>query len=583
MFSNSRRAEYAERTRRSIRRRFTLRVEQLEERTVPTVYTPAQIQHAYGFDLNSNTGAGQTIAIVDAYDDPNIASDLAAFSSTFGLPAASFTKATPQGQPAANSGWATEIALDVEWAHAIAPSANILLVEAASSSYANLLGAVTYAATQPNVSVVSMSWGGGEFSQETSAAYDGVFLNHPGVTFVASSGDSGRPPSWPAISPNVLSVGGTKLTLDANNNWSSETGWGNGRLSFLYGGSGGGISAYEPKPSYQASVTQSSTKRTNPDIAYNADPNTGVYVLDSYNGGWFQVGGTSAGAPQWAALLARANEARVTAGKGTLSTSATLTAVYNLSSADFHDVTSGNNGYAAGPGYDLVTGRGSPKANLVIADLTAVNSSGSFSSAAVTSGTTTTPTGRTPTGRTKPTDLSAGRLDLGGTRQDFSFVMSGIAAQGPVAQINAGIAPQTARFVDQQVSSNGANTSSLRLLPTGYLSLGITSVDVGPVLEEGVCRQQLEDGAPPSGIDPQPAVRDNPVIEVLSEPAALLGEPLDRVDAVEPAVAKLAWVETHGSAVTPMAGMFAAVLFSTHWRNQPEETRRAMLAKRIPR
>src|SRR5207244_2794009 len=203
------------------------------------------------------------------------------------------------GYPALDTGWAGEIALDVEWAHAIAPGASILLVEANSASFADLLTAVDTAASYPGVSAVSMSWGGGEFSGES--AYDPHF-SHPGVTFVASAGDSGTPPEWPSISPNVVSVGGTSLTLTSGGGYGSETGWRSG---------GGGTSAYVPKPTYQTYVsTPSSTKRTGPDVAYDADPNTGVLVYDSVNGGWFAYGGTSAGAPQWAALVAIADQGR---------------------------------------------------------------------------------------------------------------------------------------------------------------------------------------------------------------------------------------------------------------------------------
>src|SRR5207253_2523854 len=135
-----------------------------------------------------------------------------------------------------------------------------------------------------------------------------------------------------------VGVGGTSLRLASGNTWSSETGWGNGRYSWYYGGAGGGISSYESQPSYQKGVvTQSTTKRTSPDVAYNADPNTGVYVYDSMNGGWFAVGGTSAGAPQWAALIAIANQGRALAGQGSLDgPSQTLPAIYKLAPTDFH-------------------------------------------------------------------------------------------------------------------------------------------------------------------------------------------------------------------------------------------------------
>jgi subtilase family serine protease len=339
--------------------------------TRPLGYTPAQISQAYGFDqilLTGNVkgnGSGQTIAIVDAYNDPNIASDLAAFDSSFGLAAPpKFTVVNQSGgttKPPTDAGWSLEISLDVEWAHAMAPGANILLVEAANSSLTNLLAAVNYARNQATTSVISMSWGSAEFAGET--AYDSYFTTpngHSGETFVVSSGDNGAPASWPAASPNVLAVGGTALTLSGST-YSHETGW---------SGSGGGVSKYESEPSYQTPL-QTTGKRTNPDVAYDASPSTGFAVYDtvSYSGqtGWFDVGGTSAGAPQWAALVAIADQGRALAGKAAISSGQVSIAA--LSSSDFHDITSGNNGYAAVSGYDLVTGRGSPIANFVVRDL----------------------------------------------------------------------------------------------------------------------------------------------------------------------------------------------------------------------
>ncbi|HZU38395.1 MAG TPA: hypothetical protein VFA18_20895, partial [Gemmataceae bacterium] len=342
----------------------------------PTGYTPAQIRHAYGFDqINFNgtagNGSGTTIAIVDAYDDPNVASDLHQFDAQFGLSDPTFTKVNQTGgttMPTADSGWSQEIALDVEWAHAIAPAAKILLVEANSSSMSDLMTAVQYAAKQSGVVAVSMSWGGGEFSGEST--YDSYFQTpsgHSGVVFVASSGDSGAPASYPAISPNVLSVGGTTLNLTSTDSYSSESAW---------SGSGGGISAYESQPAYQKGVvTQSTTKRTNPDVAYDADPNTGFPVYDSYgtSSAWMQFGGTSDAAPQWAALIAIADQGRALAGKAALDSPTLLTTLYQLPASDFHDVTTGSSTGSpvenAGPGYDLATGRGTPIANLVVAGL----------------------------------------------------------------------------------------------------------------------------------------------------------------------------------------------------------------------
>ena len=203
----------------------------------PTGTTPAQIKQAYGINQISfdngtlaGTGAGTTIAIVDAYDDPNIASDLQSFDAAYGLPnPPSFTKVNQSGGsnlPAGNHGWAVEIALDVEWSHAIAPGASILLVEANNASNTNLDAAVTYAAKQAGVVAVSMSWGGSESSNE--ASQDSIFTTpagHTGVTFLVSSGDSGAPAEYPAASPNVVSVGGTTLNLTSSGNISTETAW----------------------------------------------------------------------------------------------------------------------------------------------------------------------------------------------------------------------------------------------------------------------------------------------------------------------------------------------------------------------
>lgn len=344
----------------------------------PTGYTPAQIEQAYGINQISfsgvtGNGSGETIAIVDAYDDPTIASDLQAFDSKFGLSNPTFTKVNETGGstlPAANTSWSEEISLDVEWAHAIAPKANILLVEASSTSDSDLFTAIQYAAKQPGVAVVSMSWGGSEFSGETS--YDSYFTTpsgHTNVAFVASAGDDGAPVEYPAGSPNVLAVGGTTLELTSSNNYSSESAWSD---------SGGGLSSYESQPAYQKGVvTQSTTARANPDVAYDADPNTGFPVYDSYAFGttdpWEQFGGTSDAAPQWAALVAIADQGRAAAGEAALSSSSLLTAIYQLPAADFHDITTGatdgSPNYSAGPGYDLTTGRGTPVANLLVPGL----------------------------------------------------------------------------------------------------------------------------------------------------------------------------------------------------------------------
>ncbi len=339
--------------------------------TTPHGYTPAQIGSYLGL---TGDGSGQTIAIVDAYDDPNIISDLNTFSSTFALPlvcgttgaiasnCVNFTKAMPQGQPSTNSGWALEIALDVEWAHAVAPKANILLAEAASNTFGNLMSAIDYAASH-GAAVISNSYGAGEFSGET--AYDShCTLSNAVCTF--STGDSGNPGGYPAYSPYVVAVGGTTLNLTSSGAVTGESAW---------SGSGGGVSQYEALPSYQTSVN-SLTRRGIPDVSYDADPNTGFAVYDSVTyqsqSGWFQVGGTSAGTPQWAAIIAVADQLRAASSQPRLTGAsfAANTAIYALrGTSALADITSGSNGSCgsvctAGPGYDFVTGLGSPRTGI---------------------------------------------------------------------------------------------------------------------------------------------------------------------------------------------------------------------------
>ena len=361
---------------------------------IPYGMTPAEIRGAYGINNNSSPsgigdGTGQTIAIVDAYDDPAFVdssalgylnSDLARFDQKFGLPnPPSFTKLNeygdstnlpvpdPAGPGNPQGNWELEEALDVEWVHAIAPGAAIILVECNSQNGADMYQGVTTAANLPGVSVVSMSWGSGEFSGEQF--FDKDFTTpsgHQGVTFVASTGDDGAPGDYPAYSPNVVAAGGTSLYLTGNGTYNFETGWSD---------SGGGKSAYETEPANQAGV-QNTGARTIPDVSFDADPNTGVAVYDSYNGTsvapWEQIGGTSLAAPSWAGILAIANQGRVSDGATTFSgSSQALSALYTINYGDFNDVLKGSNGgSSAQVGYDEVTGLGTPKANLLVPDLT---------------------------------------------------------------------------------------------------------------------------------------------------------------------------------------------------------------------
>ncbi|MFN0052915.1 MAG: Calx-beta domain-containing protein [Planctomycetales bacterium] len=347
----------------------------------PQGFTPAQMRRAYGFDqisFNNGTipgdGSGMTVAIVNAYHNPNIASDLRAFNQQFGLPDIVFTQVDQTGGtnfPATNGGWAGEIALDVQWVHAMAPRANILLVEANDATDTNMMIAVNYARNQPGVSVVSMSFGRGESFRDRS--FDSRFTTpagHVGITFVASSGDDGSPVNWPSSSANVVAIGGTALSADASGNWTGEVGW---------SGSGGGISAFVNQPNYQKGVvTQSTTRRTTPDVSMNASPATGVPVYDTFNNSvsqpWSIVGGTSASAPEWAGLLAIVNQGRAINGLNSLEgNTQTLPLLYSMAASNFRDIVTGTSigapNYSAGPGYDLVTGRGTPIANLVVNEL----------------------------------------------------------------------------------------------------------------------------------------------------------------------------------------------------------------------
>ncbi len=351
-----------------------LPVAPLFQGTTPTGYSPSQIRSAYGlnqisFGSVSGTGAGQTIAIIDAYFDPNISSDLATFDAQYGLSAPlAFTQYVERGMFYDNSGWALETALDVEWAHAIAPAANIVLVET-QPDLSDLLNAVTFASNLPGVSVVSMSWGAGEFSGET--ADNSIFTTpkgHNGVTFVASSGDTGTT-EYPSVSPNVLAVGGTTLNI-ASSGGVTETGW---------SGTGTGFSPYESAPTWQTSAISANGlkpgSRTAPDVAWDASPSTGVSVYDSvpYSGksGWFTVGGTSVGAPSWAGLIAIADQGLALNGVGSLSNA--QASLYQLSGTDFNHPTSGSSGSSSSVTYGLVTGLGSPKANLLVPALVKLN------------------------------------------------------------------------------------------------------------------------------------------------------------------------------------------------------------------
>jgi autotransporter-associated beta strand protein len=464
-----------------------------------TGFSPSLIQSAYGISSLPNfsnavgeNGAGQTIALIDMYTDPNIESDLTTFDEEFGLPAppsflaTSETGGTPTGGE--SGGWDGEESLDVEWAHALAPMANILVVECAD----NLNEGADWAATATNVkdsqtgtygggaSVVSMSFTSyGGYDEEPSSDSQFSAANYPGVTFLSGTGDNGEAnnaatvsiaapgsgyspgellqvnngsspngalallqvtavngsggvksvviasggfytadpanpasvtPSgggngatfnltygnqagYPSDSPDVVAVGGTALAVNANGGYGSEGVWNDNNGS---GATGGGISDFETAPTYQQGLTihnggstiSAGGMRATPDVTFVGDPYSGVPIYDSYGGSttypasnWQQIGGTSLATPCWAALVAIADQVRVANGGTPLTgQTQTLPILYSLYdnganpnySQYFNDVTVGNNSvggptaYTAGPGYDLVSGLGSPIENNLI-------------------------------------------------------------------------------------------------------------------------------------------------------------------------------------------------------------------------
>lgn len=361
----------------------------LHVRSDTTVYTtpwglaPDTLRAIYKLPLTKAlvvgvTGGRGTIAIVDAYDYPTATADFDTFSTKFGLPLATqdvcngakacFKVVYAGGsKPAGNCSWNQEAALDIEWAHAMAPYAQIVLVEAASSGFTDLFNAVTVAANEVSCGSascasgssgegeVSMSWGGGEFSGETS--YDSYFKKS-GVVYVASSGDAGGIVEYPSSSPDAVAAGGSSLKFNGTpsaSTFTSEVGWCDG---------GGGKSLYEARPAYQNGIALVGAARGVPDLAFDADPDSGVDVYDSTAcggyAGWLVFGGTSVAAPALAGVI---NSAAHFYASSTLELD-TIYSIYNTKKSyevDYRDITSGKAGaFSAGVGWDFITGVGSP-------------------------------------------------------------------------------------------------------------------------------------------------------------------------------------------------------------------------------
>lgn len=344
-------------------------------------YTMSPFDIRYHYNIpDSLTGAGTTIVIVTAPGSGDIASDLKVFNAKYNLPPCNFQKidlAPKNAYIDPRNDWAIEIALDVEWAHAVAPRAKIVLVTAASSSLTDMMAALKVAVAQPGTVAVSMSWGALEFFSETTPLYDGFFARYPNIAFFAASGDdgnNGKNQMWPAASPYVTAVGGTTITKLGPVSQTNETSWGRG---------GGGASIYESMPFYQTNqlstqpqLKLSSGKRAIPDVAYNADGKLSPVAVYTKNN-WYAVGGTSAGAPQWAgiaSLLAQNMQAKGKSFNQTLSFNNGFNNMLYQAKLDkglkpgIFDIIFGNNNTGSTPcalcnatsGYDAVTGLGVP-------------------------------------------------------------------------------------------------------------------------------------------------------------------------------------------------------------------------------
>ncbi|GHJ99196.1 hypothetical protein SY2F82_09940 [Streptomyces sp. Y2F8-2] len=374
----------------------------------PSGLSPANLHSAY--NLPSTGGSGLTVAVVDAYNDPNAESDLATYRSTYGLSACTkangcFKQVSQTGSttslPTNDSGWAGEEALDVDMVSAVCPNCSIILVEANSANDTDL-GIAENEAVSLGAKFVSNSWGGSESSSQTSE--DTSYFKHPGVAITVSAGDSAYGAEYPATSQYVTAVGGTALTTASNSRGWSESVWHTSSTE----GTGSGCSAYDPKPSWQTDTGCS--KRMEADVSAVADPATGVAVYDTYGGsGWAVYGGTSASAPIIAGVYALAG----TPG------SSDYPARYPYShTSNLYDVTSGSNGSCstsyfctAGTGYDGPTGWGTPHG-------TTAFSSGSSTGNTVTvtnPGNQSTTTGSSASLQIKATDSAGATLTYSAT------------------------------------------------------------------------------------------------------------------------------------------------------------------------
>ncbi len=490
-----------------------------------TALTPAQFHSGYNLPTTAPGGTSPTVAIVDAYDDPNAQADLNTFDTKWGLPSCTatggcFTKINETGGtrlPSANGGWSLEISLDVQTVHSICQTCKILLVEANSANDSDLGQAENEAASWPGVVAISNSWGGNEFSGEHSL--DTSYFTHAGIAITVSSGDSGYGVEWPAASPTVTAVGGTTLNLNSNGTYASESAW---------TGGGSGCSSQESKPSWQTDGA-SCSHRTVVDVAADADPNSGAAVYDSvsYQGqtGWFQVGGTSLASPLIAATyaLAGANGTNVNAA----STPYAYAASFGTGpTSAFHDVTTGSNANScspaslctAGAGFDGPTGLGTPNgigafsaapAGPPADDFSLSTSSQSTSLTSGTGGSTSyTVSTAVVTGSASIVGLSATGLPGGVTSSfvptsvtaggsstltlavpasvpasTYSFQITGAASGGPSHTINASLVVQAGPKPDftmtvtpssQTIGGSGAASYTVTITPVNSLTTSVS-------------------------------------------------------------------------------------------------------------
>ncbi|RZL39191.1 MAG: peptidase S53 [Rubrivivax sp.] len=470
--------------------------------TTVTTYTPAQIRAAYGQPAltaaAAQLGAGQTIYIVNARHDPNIAAELAAFNAKFGLPACS-TRTLAAGAalplaaaattgcelvvaysaganltstaPAYDSGWATEIALDVQWAHATAPLARIVLIEAPDAGVASLSNAVALA-NKMGPGVVSMSFGAAEGSWTTS--YDSAF-SAANMSYVAATGDNGAAVSWPSASSKVLAVGGTTL------GWSGS----GARSETTWTGTGGGTSAYVALPSYQSGSIAGYARRAVADVAFNANPNSGQYVALISPGTtatrWVSAGGTSLSTPQWAGLLAVANAVRAASAKAALGQPHAaiyqqIGAVPTQYASAFKDVATGSNGSCATctakGGYDTPTGWGTPNVTALLTSLGAATAGTSTATPVTTAAPRLTTTSLTGTAG-KAFSGSIGYSAPGAS--SLSISISGAASGMGFSASSGGIAVSWAKPVTGSVNLVVTLKDNLGQTTTGTVAVKINA------------------------------------------------------------------------------------------------------------